>query len=175
MEKESHDARAGTLLRRERRRSAASQAEVAARAGVPQSTISAYESGARQPTLPMLSKLLEAMGAELVTTTQPLPERLVALRGPTGLRIRRHRHLIAEAAARYDVQNVRVRGPVTEGAEQVTDPVEVLVEPQAGTTVMGLLNLEIDLQELIGVPVRIIRTEGLSRAQRVANERAVAL
>lgn len=41
------------------------QAELADRAGVEQSTISAYERGIREPTLPQLLRFLKAAGFEL--------------------------------------------------------------------------------------------------------------
>lgn len=41
------------------------QAELARRAGVPASMVSAYEGGRRQPTLPTLLRLLKAAGYEL--------------------------------------------------------------------------------------------------------------
>jgi transcriptional regulator with XRE-family HTH domain len=58
---------AGALLRRARRLAGLTQAELAARAGVTQSVVSAYESGHRQPALPTLAALIEATGHELVT------------------------------------------------------------------------------------------------------------
>ena len=59
----------GALLRRARTGAGLSQAELAARAGVTQSVISAYESGHRQPALPTLAALIEAAGYELSVTS----------------------------------------------------------------------------------------------------------
>ncbi len=59
------EATAGALLRQARRGAGMSQVELAARAGVTQSVISAYESGHRQPSLPALAALIEAAGFEL--------------------------------------------------------------------------------------------------------------
>ena len=53
---------AGTLLRQARRRAGLSQAELATQAGVTQSVVSAYESGQRQPSIPVLARLIEAAG-----------------------------------------------------------------------------------------------------------------
>src|ERR1700734_2988460 len=53
---------AGALLRRARARARLSQTELAARAGVSQSVVSAYESGHRQPALTTLAALIEAAG-----------------------------------------------------------------------------------------------------------------
>jgi len=67
----------GTLLRDARRRCGLTQAELARRAGVTQSVISAYESGARQPSLPTLARLVAAIGLELaIGVRKPVPARL---------------------------------------------------------------------------------------------------
>jgi uncharacterized protein len=55
----------GDLLRLARVKAGFTQGQLAERAGVAQSLISAYENGRRQPTLPTLSRLLEAAGFEL--------------------------------------------------------------------------------------------------------------
>jgi transcriptional regulator with XRE-family HTH domain len=169
VKKESVDARAGRLLARTRAEANLTQAEVATRADLPQSTVSAYESGRRQPTLPMLSKLLEAMGAEVTIAASPLPAALTVLTGPTGVRIRRHRQLITEAAAGHGAQNVRV-------LDMATAPVELLVDRIPEATVVRLPDLAAELQEIIGAPVEVIATEDLSPARQAeADRRSVAL
>jgi transcriptional regulator with XRE-family HTH domain len=51
-----------SLVREARERAGLTQQELAARAGVPQSTVSVYERGIRVPTLPTLERLLRAAG-----------------------------------------------------------------------------------------------------------------
>ena len=134
---------------------------------MPQSTVSAYESGGRQPTLPMLSKLLEGIGSELILATRPAPQYLSALSGPVGLRVHRHRQLIVEVASGYDIANVRVLR---------LDPLEFLVDPKAGATLTGLLNLQADIEELIGVPVKFLTDGELSGPKRAwAEHQGIAL
>ena len=65
-----------------------SQEELAARAGVTQSVISAYESGHRQPSLPTLAMLVEATGYDLAVDLRRAPRRLGRLSGPVGRRVR---------------------------------------------------------------------------------------
>ena len=48
-----------------------SQAELARRAGTSQATISAYESGAKQPSVATFSRLLAAAGARLTVERAP--------------------------------------------------------------------------------------------------------
>jgi uncharacterized protein len=170
------DARAGRLLKSRRLSAGLNQGEVAARAGLPQSTVSAYESGRRQPTLPMLSKLLEAMGAELAVEAVPLPEHLAGLTGPIGLRVRRHRQLIVAAATRHGAGDVRVLGAVARGQDGADERLGILVDPAAGSTGPSLLDLAAELEELVGVPVDILTPERLSADRRAgAGTGAVAL
>jgi transcriptional regulator with XRE-family HTH domain len=55
---------AGNLLRRARARKGLTQRQLAELAGVPQSSIAKIESGARQPTLPVLTRILVAVDLE---------------------------------------------------------------------------------------------------------------
>src|SRR5215472_17144802 len=84
-------ARAGALLRQARKRAGLSQVELAARADVAQSVISAYESGQRQPSVPLLARLIDAAGFELTLGLRRPRGRLVRLSGPVGRQVRRHR------------------------------------------------------------------------------------
>lgn len=119
----------------------------------------------------MLSKLLDAMGSELTLATAPLPEELVPLVGPIGLRIRRHRHLIVEAATRYGAENIQVLGAVTRGEDGPGDQIEFLIDRHSVSTVVDLLNLSGDLQELIGTRVKILTIDEIPRNRRAAVER----
>jgi transcriptional regulator with XRE-family HTH domain len=56
---------AGPTLQAVRSRAGLTQSELARRAGTSQATISAYESGSKQPSLATFSRLLAAAGARL--------------------------------------------------------------------------------------------------------------
>ena len=60
---------AGRSLRRARLRARLTQAQLAARAGTSQATLSAYEGGSKIPSLPTLERLLAAAGCRL--TVEP--------------------------------------------------------------------------------------------------------
>jgi hypothetical protein len=123
----------------------------------------------------MLSKLLEAMGSELTATATPLPEHLAPLSGPVGLRLRRHRQLIVEAAARHGVQNVRVLGAAARGEDQPGDQIELLVDESPTATLVGQPDLTAELEEIIGLSVRILTVKELSRSNETGNDEGVAL
>lgn len=59
---------AGNLLKVARAKSGMSQRELAEAAEVPQSTIARIESGTRQPSLPVLARILAALDLELRIT-----------------------------------------------------------------------------------------------------------
>lgn len=68
---------AGALLRAARAQSGMSQRALARAAGTSQSSVSAIESGRKQPTVATLDRLLRAAGTELVI---PPPEQATLLR-----------------------------------------------------------------------------------------------
>src|SRR6476661_3237040 len=109
---------AGTLLREARRRAKLSQAELARRAGVPQSVVSEYEGGRRQPAVPTLAKLVAATGHELTLglqrsdpTVRGLPDTAL------GRRLRQHRKAVLDAVQTAGGSNLRVFGSVARGED----------------------------------------------------------
>lgn len=62
---------ARALLLRARRRRQWSQAELARRAGLPASQLCAYETGAKQPTVATLARILTAAGVDLASAGSP--------------------------------------------------------------------------------------------------------
>jgi len=66
-----HDQVAGQLLKEIRRASGISQAELARRAGLDASVLSAYEHGRRQPAVGALARIAAAAGLELCLAAAP--------------------------------------------------------------------------------------------------------
>jgi transcriptional regulator with XRE-family HTH domain len=64
----------GVTLHAARTRAGLSQAELARRAGTSQATVSAYEGGAKQPSVATFSRLLAAAGARLTVEKRPIAE-----------------------------------------------------------------------------------------------------
>jgi transcriptional regulator with XRE-family HTH domain len=66
----------GLALKAARRRAGLTQAALAARAGTSQATVSAYESGRKQPSLQTFARLLAATGSRLSVeaATRPVVE-----------------------------------------------------------------------------------------------------
>ena len=162
---------AGALLRQARQDAGISQKELAARAGVTQSVISAYESGHRQPSLPTLAALVEAAGHELVAGVRRQPRRLSRLSGPVGRRVRRLRHELIAAAAAHGVSGLRVFGSVARGEDRSDSDVDLLADLPPGMSLFGLGRVHAELEAIVGarvdlIPAQDLKTDARSRAAR---------
>ncbi len=143
------------LLRDARRRAGLSQAELGRRAGVTQSVVSAYESGARQPSVPMLARLVAATGLELDVRLCEAAKTGPAS-GVLGQRVRRHRVEMQKVLARYGLSNVRVFGSVARGEEVSESDVDLLVDVPAGVGFVTLGRCQAELERLLGVRVDLV-------------------
>jgi uncharacterized protein len=165
------DKTAGSLLRRARRDAGISQAELAFRAGVAQSVISAYEAGRRQPSLPTLARLIDAAGSELVVDIQHQPPQLSRLSGPVGRQVRRKRRDLVAAAAAHDVTNLRVFGSVARGEDRPDSDVDLLADLPPGMGLLGLGRVQAELEAILGTKVDLVPASDLKSAVRSRAER----
>ena len=159
------------MLRRARSQAGMSQAELATRAGVAQSVISAYEAGRRQPALSTLARLIEAAGYDLVVDIRRKPRRLSRLSGPVGRKVRRKRHELVAAAAAHDVTNLRVFGSVARGEDRPDSDLDLLADLPPGMGLLGLGRVQADLEAILGSRVDLVPAGDLkpgvsARAQR---------
>ncbi len=152
---------AGALLRQARTGAGLSQVELAARAGVTQSVISAYESGHRQPAIPTLAALVEAAGYELVVGLRREPRRLGTLSGPVGRRVRRRRHDVVAAAAAHGVRNLHVFGSVARGQDRPDSDVDLLADLPTGLGLFGLGRVQAELEAILGTRVDLVPAQAL--------------
>jgi len=164
------DETAGSLLRRARRGAGISQAELAFKASVAQSVISAYEAGRRQPSLPTLARLIDAAGCDLVVDIQQQPPQLSRLSGPVGRLVRRKRRDLVAAAAAYDVTNLRVFGSVARGEDRPDSDVDLLVDLPAHLGLLGLGRVQADLEAILGAKVDLVPAGDLKPAVRARAE-----
>ena len=162
---------AGTLLRQARASAGLSQAELAARAGVTQSVISAYESGHRQPALPTLAGLIAAAGSELVIDIRRQPRRLSMLPGPVGRRVRRRRQDLIAAAAAHGVTNLRVFGSVARGTDRSDSDLDLLADLPPDMGLLGLGRVQDELEAIVGTRVDLVPAGDLKPGVRSQAER----
>ncbi len=170
---------AGELLREARRRSGLSQTDLARRAHVAQSVISAYESGRREPSLTTLRRLVAATGQRLRVEVEPADGDEV-VRGipdsPLGRRLRRHRRALVTAAQRRGAGNLRVFGSVARGEDGPDSDVDLLVDLAPGTGLVGLSALERELAEILHAKVDLSPAASLKpRVRTRAEQDAIAL
>lgn len=156
---------AAEVLRAARERAGLSQAALAARSGVSQSVISVYESGRRQPSLPMLAGLVEAAGCDLEVQVRPRTPR-ERLRGDVGRRLLKQRTRVLEAAARHGVRVLGVFGSVARGEETSSSDVDLLVAVPDGMGLIGLARVEKELSDLLSARVELIPADDLKPAVR---------
>lgn len=149
--------------------------ELAARAGVTQSVISAYESGHRQPSLPTLAALVEAAGYELAVGIRRQPRRLSRLSGPVGRRLRRRRREVIAAAAAHGVSNLRVFGSVARGEDRPDSDVDLLVDLPPGMGLFGLGRLQADLESILQARVDLVPAKDLKPDIRPRAERELVV
>jgi predicted nucleotidyltransferase/DNA-binding XRE family transcriptional regulator len=167
---------AGEVLRNARTAAGLTQDELARRAGVTQSVVSAYEAGRREPALSTLSRLVEATGASLHLRVQRHdPERRLPLTA-RGEVVRRSRRRMCEVAARHGASNLRLFGSTARGDDRPDSDIDLLVHLDRRVGLIGLARLQHELEEILGAPVDLVPDDGLKADVRAAVERdAVAL
>ncbi|WP_026936814.1 helix-turn-helix domain-containing protein [Gulosibacter molinativorax] len=118
-----------------------SQSQLAARSGVAQPNIAAYESGKRRASTTMLSRLREA--------ARPLPHNALAA----------HRDELVDLAARHGFSNVRVFGSAMRGSDRPGSDLDILVTRAPGIGLLTLVAFAEEASELLGVEVDVV-TDG---------------
>lgn len=153
---------AAALLRAARQGSHLSQTELARRAGVAQSVISAYESGRPEPSVATLARLVEATGHEMVIDVVPSPGRSMGLPDtPLGRRLHQRRKAVLRAAQDRRARNVRVFGSVARGDDTASSDIDLLVDLDEGAGLFDLIGLERELTDLLGIPVDVVPADAL--------------
>jgi len=168
---------AGRLLREARVSARLSQSDVARRAEIAQSVVSAYESGRREPALSTLVRLVAATGHSLVVELKADPNARPGLPDtPTGRRLRQRRKALLATAARLGAVNLRVFGSVARGEDRPDSDVDLLVDLTPGTGLVGLGALERELSRVLGRHVDVVPFDSLRpRVKAEAEMEAIPL
>lgn len=165
------DVTSGDLLRRARWAAGLSQRELAARAGVSQSVVAAYESGAREPAMSTLAALVGASGASLEVDIGSPVQISHPVGGPIGRRLRRRRAAVLATAARYGVSELQVFGSVARGDEGPGSDLDLLVHLPPEMGLIGLGKFTSELEELLRVAVDVVPADSLKPRVRARVER----
>ncbi len=126
------------------------QTELAVRSGIPQSVLSVYESGRRQPSMPTLLAIINASGVDLEIQLSPAHSSPHPMTTPLGRLVSDRRSAIQRTAAKVGVQVVGVFGSVARGADGPDSEVDLLVELPADMGLFGVMNSESSLTTLPG-------------------------
>lgn len=130
---------------------------MAARAGVSQSNLSAYEQGRRALTQDMFDRLMMAMA--------PRPSHLVD----------RHRQEMRDVIHRHKGRDPQLFGSVARDEDSPSSDVDLLVTFEPGTTFFDVAAMGEELESLLGTKVDIVSRRALGPADRHILEEAVAL
>ena len=76
--------------------------------------------------------------------------------------LRSQRRAILDTAGRHGARNVRVFGSTVRGDEGPKSDVDFLVDLEPGRSLLDVIALEQDLEELLGRPVEVLTDGGLS-------------
>ena len=80
--------------------------------------------------------------------------------------IEQHRHAILHAAARHGARNVRVFGSVAKGEDRPNSDVDLLVDMADDRSLLDLVALAQELEELLERPVDVLTEQSLTPAIR---------
>jgi predicted nucleotidyltransferase len=87
-----------------------------------------------------------------------------------------HRDAVRAAAARFRSANPRVFGSALSGVDKEGSDLDILVDPLPGATLFDLGALQVELMEILGVPVDLLTPGDLPpkvRAKVLAEARPV--
>ena len=77
-----------------------------------------------------------------------------------------HRSAVLEAATRFRTANPRVFGSILSGRDAEGSDIDLLVDTLPETTLFGLGGLQVELEELLGVPVDLLTPGDLPKEFR---------
>lgn len=158
------------MVREARSRAQLTQAALASLSGTSQSTLAAYESGAKSPSARTLDRIVRAAGFSLEIFLRPAP----AARGALLADLRHESDRIMISARHHGIRNVRVFGSAARGEETPHSDIDLLVDFDAVRRgIVPLAGFAHDVEEIMGrsvdvTTVQLLRDRVRSRALREA-------
>ena len=77
-----------------------------------------------------------------------------------------HREAIRAIVLRHRMHNVRVFGSVLHGTDSEGSDLDLLVDPEPGASLMDIARIQLELAELLQVPVDVLTPKGLPATSR---------
>lgn len=149
--------RVGRQLRRQRLELGLTQAAVAARCGMSQSNISAYESG-RRPLSPAQADRIRG----------------VLRRRPSEI-LREHAAEVRRIAESHGATRVRVFGSIARGEDRYDSDVDLLVDFAFGADLFDMVLIRQEAESLLGVGVDVVAESGVKERFSIIRQEAVAV
>ena len=147
--------RAADLLKTGRLRSGLTQAALARLAEMPQSVISEYETGRREPSFAAVDRLLRAAGLVLELAPRT-PEDTRALGRVLSRASELHRVLRPLGAGR-----IRVFGSVARGDDTASSDVDLVVNTAGPVGIIDLIRMRDEAERVLGRTVDLVPADGL--------------
>lgn len=144
-------------LREARLRAGLTQEELAARSGVAQPNIGAYETGRRKPSAAMVRRIM--------TAARPRPSTL----------LREHRAEVLALAAANHAADVRVFGSIARGEDTSDSDIDLLVRFEPGASLFDLVRFAESLEDVLGVHVDVLSENGLDDRHQEIRDQALAI
>ncbi|MDT0156538.1 helix-turn-helix domain-containing protein [Microbacterium sp. ARD32] len=147
--------RAAELIRLARRESGLTQSALAQLTGIPQSVISAYEKGRREPSFGAVDQLISAAGLTVEISSRT---------GQEARMLSRVRSRAAELHAALEplgARAIRVFGSVARGDDTSTSDVDLLVDLAPDVGLFNLLRMQGQAESILGRDVDLVPREGL--------------
>lgn len=144
---------AAYLIRSARLRAGLSQTELARLASIPQSMVSLYEGGKREPSFTTLTRIIAATGFRLETSLEAISS--------LQRRVFEHRAELLGALQALGASRVRLFGSTARGQDTTSSDVDLLVDlpDDAGLVLLGKMVAE--AERILGVTVDIVPENGL--------------
>lgn len=86
--------------------------------------------------------------------------------GPTGRRVAAHRGELLEVLRRHGVTNPEIFGSAARGDDHEGSDVDILVDFPPGTSIIDIIGIQHELEDLLGVPVDLVPRSGLKERVR---------
>lgn len=88
------------------------------------------------------------------------------LSGPTGRRVAAHRGELREVLRRHGVTNPEIFGSTARGDDHEGSDVDIIVDFRQGTSIIDIIGIQHELEDLLGVPVDLVPRNGLKERVR---------
>jgi uncharacterized protein len=146
------------LLRDARTSRGLTQQQLALRAGITQSVVSAYESGRREPSFSTLRRLIGATGLQLEAR---VVEGGSAPRPTLRELVHSRRDELGAALGPLGASRIRLFGSAARGDENEQSNVDLLVDLRAGVGLFALSRMRGEAERILGVDVDVVPEDSL--------------